>query len=207
MRYRNENEEKRADYAISKDCAAIGIKIESAWDLVGSKGDHLWSREIAEVFAKHVIKPYPPIVIEGLIFAGAWLETKDLFFNPVLKILRANGTNSLGQSAANALLKMIEPHDESVLREQILDQSVGVSRNLLIAGYAKLAKKNAIETLQKILNDEEVRLEALKSLSMLGDQSIRPKLQLILKHSDSYFRKIARDALVRLDKKAAKTTK
>ena len=141
------------------------------------------------------------------MFAGSWLETKDLFFEPVLTILRKNGDNFLGQSAVHALLKMIEHSDVNLLHDLITDKTIGVIRSLLIEGYAKLAKKEAIVPLRRNVSDPVVRVQVLKALSKLGDQTIRGELGELLKHSGSEFRKIARDGLARLDKKAEKTKK
>jgi hypothetical protein len=207
MTYRRQEGEIAANAAIAEDCAALGYQIESPWDYVGSQSKYPWTREVAEVFARHLRLAYPPRVLEGLMFAGSWLETKDLFFEPVLTILRKNGDNHLGQSAVHALLKMIQRSDVDLLRDLIMDKTLGVSRSLLVEGYAKLAKKEAIGTLRANISDPVVRVEALKELSKLGDQAIRSELQELLKHSHSEFRKIARDGLSRLDEKLEKAKK
>ena len=202
--FRDEIAEKRANEAISKDCTEIGVKIDSPWDLVGKNGDDLWSMEIAKIFARHLHKPYPPFVLEGLILAGCCLETRDIFLEPVLKIIKENGNNYLGQIATNGLLRMAIASDEIFIRDLILDKSIGVSRSLMVEGYAKLAKQRAVIPLRTLVSDPEVRSNVLKALSKLGDQSIRGELQILATHEDSYHRKIARDALARLDKKASK---
>jgi hypothetical protein len=207
MTYRPQEGEAVANAAIAKDCAALGYQIESPWDYVGSHNKYPWTREVAEIFARHLRLPHPPRVLEGLMFAGSWLETKDLFFEPVLTILRVNGDNHLGQSAVHALLKMIERSDVDLLRDLIVDKTLGASRSLLIEGYAKLAKKKALGILRENISDPVVGAEALKELSKLGDQSVRDELQELLKHSNSEFRKIARDGLARLDKKLKKAKK
>jgi HEAT repeats len=207
MIYQVQEGEIEANKAIAKDCAALGYHIESPWDLVGNQPKYEWTRPMAEIFAKHLRLPHPPRVLEGLMFAGSWLETKDLFFEPILAILRKNGNNYLGQSAVNALFKMVENSDVDLLRDLFMNKAIGESRALIVEGYAKLAKKGAIETLRAYVSDPVVRSEALKALSQLGDQSIRGELHELLKHTDSYHRKIARDALARLDRKAEKTKK
>jgi hypothetical protein len=207
MTYRLQEGEIEANAAIARDCASLGYQIESPWDYVGSHSKYPWTREIAEVFARHLRRPYPPRVLEGLMLAGSWLETKDLFFEPVLTILRRNGDTSLGQIAVHALLKMIEHSDVNLLHDLITDKTIGDSRSLLIEGYAKLAKKEAIVPLRTNVSDPVVRVQVLKALSKLGDQTIRDELRELLRHSKSEFRKIARDGLARLDKKAKKTKK
>jgi HEAT repeat protein len=207
MIYSIHESEIEANAAIAKDCAALGYHIESPWDLVGNYPKHELTRPLAEIFARHVKLPYPSRVLEGLMFAGAWLETKDLFFEPVLAILRKNGNENLGQMAVHALFNMIEDSDVDLLRDLFIDRSIGKSRALLVDGYAKLAKKNAIETLRTFVPDPIVRLEVLKALSRLGDQSIRNDLLQLLEHPDSEHRKIARNALAILDKKAQKIKK
>jgi HEAT repeat protein len=198
--------EEKANAEIAKDCAAIGIKIDSPWDFVGDKNGDLWNYGVAAIFARHIEKSHPPIVIEGLMFAGSWLETKDLFLDPVLAILRRDGQNFLGQAAANALLKMMEPGDEELMKSLILDKPIGESRALLIAGYAKLAKKDAIGPLRTLIHDDDVRNEVLKALPKLGDQTVRDELIAMTKHGDSYVRKIGRDGLVRLEKSIQKAS-
>jgi hypothetical protein len=204
MTYRITEAEIRANAEIAKDCATQGYVIESPWDLVGNHSDHRWTRELAEIFARHLWKPHPDRVLEGLMFAGAWLETKDLFLAPVVAILRKHGDSFLGQSAANALLTMADKSDTELFKDLIMDKSVGVSRSLLIDGYAKLAKKDAIPALRANVTDPIVRSYVLKNLSKLGDQTIRGDLIELAKHPDAYHRKIARDSLARLDKKASK---
>lgn len=207
MIYKVQEGEVEANAAIAKDCAALGYHIESPWDLVGDYPKHELTRPLAEIFAKHLMLPHPPRVLEGLMFAGSWGETKDLFLEPVLAILRKNGNEDLGQMAVHALFKMVESSDVDLLRDLFMDRTIGKSRALIVGGYAKLAKKRAIETLRTFVSDPVVRSEVLKALSKLGDQSARNDLHELLKHPDSHHRKIARDALARLDKKAQKTKK
>lgn len=196
--------EERSNAEIARDCAAVGVKIESPWDFTGGRNGDLWSDAVAEIFARHLSRLHPPAVLEGLMFAGSWLETKDLFLPPVLDILRKNGKNFLGQAAANALLKMMEPGDEELMKALILDRTIGTSRSLLIAGFAKLAKQGALHPLRSVLDDDDVRVEALKALAKLGDQTIRGELTALANHNDGYFRKIGRDGLKRLDKKVSR---
>lgn len=199
--------EEKSYAEIARDCAAIGIEINSPWDFVGGKNGDRWNHGVAVIFARHLEKPHLPMALEGLMFAGAWLETKDLFLDPVLAILRSDGQNFLGQAAANALLKMMQPGDEDLMKSLILDKSIGTSRALLIAGYAKLAKKDAVGPLRTLILDEDVRNEVLKVLPKLGDQTVKDELIVMTKHSDSYVRKIGLDGLARLEKSLQEKSK
>jgi hypothetical protein len=193
-----------ADAQIAKDCAAIGVTISGPWDFVGERNDHLWSMEVAEILAEHLQKELPSYTLMGIMLAGSWLETRHLFLDPVLKILRENGNNMLGQIAANALLQMADKRDADVFRTLIIDKEVGVSRALLIEGFAKLAKQHGIDVLRNLVGDRQVRTDVLKALSKLGDQSIADELRLLAQHTESYHRKIGREGLARLEKKQRK---
>lgn len=201
---RDHEAEERANAEIARDCANIGVKIESPWDFTGGKNGALWSDAVAEVFARHLSRPHPRVVLEGLMFAGSWLETKDMFLVPVLRILRENGKNFLGQAAANALLRMMQPGDEALMESLILDQAVGSSRALLVPGFAKRARKTAIHPLRSLVKDKDVRNVVLKELAKLGDQTVRGELVEAATHSDPYVRKIGRDGIARLDKRLAR---
>lgn len=205
MNDRNPKAEEQANSEIARDLANVGVTAGSPWDLVGSGGDKPWSTEAAQVLANHLTKPHPQFVLQGIILAGCWLETRNLFFDTVVRILRENGCSILGQVAANGLLRMAKKDDAEIMRSLIMDKSVGESRGLLIEGYGRFAKQGAIPTLRANIHDPDVRSEVLKALSKLGDQSIRGELLELCKHPDSFHRKIARDALARLDNKATKS--
>jgi hypothetical protein len=202
---RDHEAEAKANAEIARDCHALGYDILSPWDMVGQyHAKYELTLEIAEVFAKHLAKSHPHMVLQGLMSAGAWYTTRNLFMPPVLKILREKGDSYLGQGAANALLRMADYSDANLFAELIADKLVGGSRSLLIEGYAKLAKQKAIPLLRASTFDPVLRSEALKALSKLGDQTMRGELEKLAQHPDSYHRKIARDGLKRLDKKLEK---
>ena len=207
MTYRDSEEEIRANAIISKDCARIGIYIESPWDLVGSHSKYEMTEGLAAIFAKHLTQPYPNKVVEGLMFAAARPETRQLLFEPVLSVLKKEGDSYLGQHAVHALTKMLIPTDSRLLQNLVLDETLRDSRGLLMEPYAKLAKKAAIPTLHKAFRDgnDFLKVESLRQLSKLGDQTIKDDLELLAKHPRSEYRKVARDGLLRLEREASRT--
>jgi hypothetical protein len=131
-------------------------------------------------------------------------EFRKEVLQPIVEELLRDGKDYHGQPAANALDKIVIPDDSGVIAELLLNKEIGDARALLVSTYARIAKKSGIPVLRKIVDDAVTRSEALRCLSILGDITIEPNLLELAKHPDSYHRKIARDALKRVERNKLK---
>lgn len=193
--------EEQAEALIAADLKKIGITAKSPWHFVDEYYRLPWNREIAEILARHINKPYPDRVIHGILTVAGRPETRDLLLKPAADLMRQRDGGYLGQFAANAIVRMVNAKDVSLLKELLLDENIGVSRALLMGIFVKLAKKDSERVLMLLANQPKVGVFALQALSKLGSQSIRPMLEKLLKSVDLPTREIAKNSLKVLNKK------
>jgi hypothetical protein len=206
---RDEQKEAEAEAAIAKDCARLGVTISSPWDFVGNdslegKKIKLVDPKIIELLSHHLDNDYPYIVMEGLIFALAKPEARPFVFERILTMLRENGEDHIGSSAANAVMRMLMPSDVQLVEDLVLDTKLGNVSAFFIPQYVKFKRKGAIPVLRQLLagSVKACIIDAARSLATLNDQASKSKLELLVENSDADIRKSARDAMKRLGKKA-----
>jgi HEAT repeat protein len=186
-------------------CKEMGVDVWRLCEFVESPEKHAMTEDIAVLLARelgHVSDKSIQSTIVGALQHSAF---PGIALQAALEILHKEGGAPFGQMAANSINRLVTSKDAALLAELILDPKLGASRSLLVPTYARIARKSGIDVLRKLVDDLETRSDALKHLSILGDTSIEPELRELAKHSDSYHRKIARDALARVERNRLKT--
>jgi hypothetical protein len=185
-------------------CKLLGSKINRLWDYVRNNKPIQISENVVRYLANELDNIQDKSVWATAMQAIARPEYREIVLLPISRNLRREGQTVWGQRAANDLAKIIQPQDIELIVNLLRDRSITDARALLVSQYARIAKKSAIPVLRSLVDDPETRTEALKSLSKLGDITIEYELLELAKHPDSYHRKIAREALARVEKNKAK---
>jgi HEAT repeat protein len=181
-------------------CKAHGADVWTLYDFVQRNEKFPMNEEIAKILSREVVHVKDKHVKAIVIEAMSWPQFRAIVMPALAKVLRTDGHTLAGQTAANAISRIASKVDAALVAELILDKSVGESRSLMMAKYAQIARKSGICVFRSLVLDPETRSYALKQLSILGDVSIEPELRELAQHPDSYHRKIARDALKRIEK-------
>lgn len=177
-----------------------GVRIRRLQHLVDLP--ELMTIEIAESLAREI--PFLKNEISKVVAMSACSQPQ--FHDIILPTLVTIAKQSEGKShlmssmVANDLIKVIRKEDAPIIGDLLLDKNFGIERGMLVPFYTRFAKKNGIPTLLKYAEDNETKVEALKALSMLGETSIKPQLEILANDPNSHYRKIARDGLKRLEK-------
>lgn len=183
-------------------CKELGVYAHCIGDLSMHSDEYPINDFVARYLAEEFKTLADPHLRLNVLIAISRPEYREVAMPLVVQTLRKDGGGHYGQMAANDLGRIATKDDVPTIENLLLDTNVGVSRSLIVPTYAKLAKKQGIATLRKLVYDPDTQSQALKHLSILGDTSIEPELQQLAKHPDSYHRAVARDALRRLAKKA-----
>ncbi len=194
----------REELDIVAKCKKLGVNVPRLGCFMDERKKYPITDAIAELFADELGKEHDRHLLAVIMQVGITPKHRDVFLEPISSILRKSG-NSLGKDRAiNALTKIALPQDAPLVADLLQNQEIGDERSLLIPTYVRLAKKAAIPVLRKIANDPHTRSVALHHLSILGDTTIENELKELAKHPDSWHRKIARDALKRVEKNKLK---
>jgi hypothetical protein len=189
---------------IVKKCEQLGVKVNYIYDFVQNRKKYVVNEKIAELFANELRKAHDKSLLSILMSAGALSAFREIMLPPIVTILRREGIKHLGQVAANELVRIAQKQDSELLASLLLDKNVGGTRTLLMRTYARIAKKTAIPVLKRLVDDPETYIYALHHLSILGDITIDHHLKKLSENPDGEFRKIARDALKRVEKNKLK---
>lgn len=146
---------------------SIGIEIESVYDFRYVK--HL-GKDIIQYLVELVDKDFESLrVKESVIRTLARKEAKGLANKALIKeFLNANNEeDGYKWAIGNAIEVVIQPSDFDELREIVLDQRHGTSRQMIVLGMAKLKSEKTEDLLLALLGDKAVEGHALSALYKL----------------------------------------
>jgi HEAT repeat protein len=106
--------------------------------------------------------------------------------------------------ALNAMAK--ESVFEDIYRI-VMNRSYGYDRGMVIEAFSRMKNPIVPEALLELLDDESVYAYTISALGKLKVEAARPKLEQLLKHSDSTVRDYAKKALTKLDLQSQKNPK
>jgi hypothetical protein len=189
-----------------QQCKQLGAEVTSLYDFVplSYRENVKITRPIVEMLLAEVDTVSQRNIRSVIYQAVSIPDFHDIVFPFLVNASLDEGNNVPKDFIFNDIESIALKSDAEAVGKLLLDRRAGKSRSLLIPLFAKLAKKNAIPVLLKCVGDPATRTYALKHLSMLGDISIEPDLIELAKSENSFFRKTARDALVRVKKNKEK---
>lgn len=143
---------------LRKDLQKVGLYINTAWDLVNSKGPY---KEAIPILLRHLSQPYLDRNKEGMARA---LAVRDASFAwpTLMDEYRAAPNNSGYKMGLGAALAVTLPENEiSKLVEVAEDTSNGSTRGLFLRRLRRSKSPIAQNSLVKLANDPELSAEIL----------------------------------------------
>jgi hypothetical protein len=195
----------REELEIVKKCKKLGVNVPHLGYFMDKREKYPVTDAIAKLFAEELGKDHDWNLLAVIMQVGVSFQHRDVMLEPVVKVLHKKGAELARDGAINALDKIALPKDAPLIADLLQDKEIGDERMLLVPIYARIAKKAAIPVLRKIVDDPHTRSIALHHLSILGDTTIENELRELIKHPDSWHRKLARDALKRVEKNKLKS--
>jgi hypothetical protein len=194
---------------IVQECKVLGVQVDRLYDFtpLSYRPHKKMNSAIAKMLAMELERVKSKNLRAVIAGAGQDIEFKEIFFPALIRTIKRDKSDFVVQMAINDLGKIASQNDSVVVADLLLNTEIGGSRSLLIPTYVRIARKSGIPVLRKLVQDPETRSYALKELAKLGDATIEADLRELLKHPDSYHRKIARDALKRVEKIKLKSNK
>lgn len=139
------------------DLAALGIAVESAWELNSGYANY---EAAIPVLLSHLKRPYSPRISEGIARALAFKEARLTAWEPLLKILRTKSfSGRVADGVMAAISEMARPADIQTLIELMEDNSLGSQRMLLVSNLMRSKKPEARSALLRLQNDPELQKE------------------------------------------------
>jgi hypothetical protein len=194
----------KAELEIIEKCHKLGVKVPQLGSFMDQRKKYPVTDGIAKLFAEELGKKHDWHLLAVIMQVGVTPKHRDIMLMPIVNVLRKAEKSLLNDTAINALGDIVLPRDAPIVADLLRDKNIGEDRILLVPIYARLAKKAAIPVLRKAVDDPDTMTYALHHLSILGDTSIENELLGLAKHPDAWRRKIARDALKRVEKNKLK---
>lgn len=157
------NELKLEILSLSNELKAVGSKFLYPWDMVNSKEIY---PEAIDILIEHLHKPYHEKNKEGIIRALTVKEAKgranSSLINEYNNISKAN--HHLRWIIGNAFTVIITPGDFESVSSIVEDKSNGISRYRFVEALGKIKTNESKACLQYLLDDEEMKPFAEKTL-------------------------------------------
>jgi hypothetical protein len=135
------------------DLRSVGYDVSSVWDLVNIKDDY---PEALPVLARHLVKPYPPVIKDGI--ARALAVGRALFAWELLHDLYLSEPDrSVKDGLATALSAMVDRTHLPELLGLLRDRRHGPSRILLLRGAQRLRDPSGAATIEELADDPDLQ--------------------------------------------------
>jgi HEAT repeat protein len=179
---------------------AVGIHVSSVFDLVNNP-----EPRAVPVLLSYLAKDMDSWIKEGIVRALTIRQAKPIVLRPMLESFRRqNIGDSLRWAIGNAIYVLASEEVLDELVDLIQDTRFGRARQMVVlaVGKIKAAGKNAraLQTLLRLLKDEEVRGHAIAALGKLQARKARAKIAQFLDSPNAWIRREAKKALERIDK-------
>src|SRR5262249_14407375 len=181
-----------------------GVNANSVYDLVNSKRSY---PKAIPVLVEFLSKVSDDRIKEGVARALGVKEAKGIAAKPLIREFERYPSETPSQkhtkwAIGNALTAIA---DDSVFYEIVTlinRKGDGQPRSSLVPALCNMVahREQAIEILMKLLDDEDLKVQAMIALGNLRILQARPKIEPFLRHSDSWVRQQAKRALLKIDK-------
>lgn len=100
--------------------------------------------------------------------------------------------------------------DDSVFGEMVKiaqDRKFGADRQMVVHGLKNMRNPAVVPVLVGLLDDEEVTVQALAALRLMGATEARSAIEPFLTHKNTYWRNEAKKSIAKFDKIEARKAK
>jgi hypothetical protein len=146
---------RRAEQPLVEELRRAGFQVDTAWDLVNTKGDY---PKALPILLKHVQKPYPGPVREGIARAMAVPSAK-FAWDVLVRLYRAEQEVRPKDGLAVALAAIADGELLDQLIALVKDTQLGESRVLLLSTLARSKDPRARAALMSVGDDPQLEQE------------------------------------------------
>jgi len=221
---------RRAEAPILAELAQVGIHIRTLGDLTSRLRSEVFEtgevvlpiKQLSDLYREPIdYRAGIPILLKWLplvdnlnvkwaiVDALAWKWAKPMAARPLIEEFCKAPMEKLGfkWSIANALSEVADASVFDDIVELVRDKRHGRAREMLAVALAKTKNPRAVDVLIELLDDEEIAGHAVYALRLLALPEARSALERFVDHPKTWVRNEARQALAKIDKKLAKTSK
>lgn len=155
-RLKREAEYRRAEAPLVDELRAAGFQVQSAWDLVNTRGSY---PKAVPILLAHLSQPYPAAVREGIARALAVPDTKAPGWSVLTRLYIDEPEDRVRSGLAAAIAAAA---DDAVLGDVIAlarDSRLGSSRLLLLSALERSADPRARAALMELETDPDLTKE------------------------------------------------
>lgn len=161
-------EMRRAEAPLVDELRAAGYDVQSAWDLVSTRGSY---PSALPILLAHLPRLYPDVVREGIARALAVRETKDVGWDVLTQAYRDEPQSQTKGGLAVAIAATADREVIGDVIDLVRDRRHGSSRLLLLRALTRSKDPRARETLVELKDDSDL----VKEIEVILRRSKRTK--------------------------------
>ena len=181
--------------SIVSDLGAVGVYIDSVWDLVNTSEPYF---SALPILIEHLDKPYSQRTKEGIIRAITVEPAKGLAGNKLLKMFRSESDDNLRWVIGNALSRVATEKEITDVLDLLGQAKYGYARSELVHAVARIQGNQGIDLLISLLDDEDVFAQTIIALGNLKAHVAKEKIAKFADHNDSWVRNQVSKALSKI---------
>jgi len=188
--------EREEQKSLLADLAAIGIDVETVWDLVNSSEPYPLA---VPVLIAHLERGYSSRIMEGIVRALTVEPARGKAGPVLVRAFQTVHDEQLRWVIGNALSIVASSDEYNVVRELLRDTRYGSSRSMLAHAVARLGKEECSSELIALLGDGDVAAQVLIALGDIQAVDARGHVEEFTKHPNPWVRKQAKKALKKIN--------
>jgi len=161
---------RQAERPVVEDLRAIGISVESVWDLVNVPSDY---PKAVPVLREHLRKPYPPAVRDGIARALAVPTTRENGWDVLVDEYMKETVERVRQGLAAAIAACATEDDLDQVLSLARDPANGESRGLFLLAFGRIGSPKARAAVMELGGDPDLAYDAQRILRKLNRRKKR----------------------------------
>jgi len=189
---------------LASDLAAVGIRVQSAWDLVNDRKSY---PETFPILIRHLFRGYSPRNLEAIVRSLTVVEARGVAHEPLIRLLtslpkpQTIHEASVFWAIGNALAVTAPLSAMEQLSELAVDPRYECARDGLVRGLGRWKSSRAVAILKQMLEIPDAQMAALEAIRKLRPLSLAPELIELSKTGGDYVKKEAKKALEQIAKR------
>lgn len=194
----------KEEFLLKEKLLEVGLRIDSINDFIHTKKSYTEAIPVLIEFLSHTVDQI--WWKEGIVRSLTTKDAKGIANKPLLEEYARTDKQKYPNFCwviGNAFEIIIQPEDVDPILEIVKDKDNGTSRQMFVMALAKIkSRKEDIENvLIPLLDDDDITGHVLYTLGKLKSEKAREKIVPFLDHPNSYYRREAKGALKKIDKR------
>ena len=190
---------KEAAKPVLADLLQAGLDVDWIEDLYNKRLDY---KRVIPVLLHWLPRVDNPAIKEAIVRALSvpWAKHTEASKLLVEEFRRSKSDFGLNWAIGNALSVVADDEVLDDIVNLIGDKTYGKAREMLVVALANMKTLEVNHLLIELLNDEDLAGYAIMALGKLKSKEARPAIERFISHTNSWIRREAKKALVRIDK-------